>query len=1814
VVVLEGWVSSLVAGGSALSGLKTLRILRPLRVANRLPALKKIITAMLSSLPAIFDTFVVFFFFLLIFAMLCVMLWQGTFHYRCRDDVTGEWVDTDTLCFPPQEPSGFCATLQFLDQPYTCEEGETCQAWTSTPEGGSLNFDNLGWSFLTLFTVSTMENWANVLYYTQNVMAEGTFFVFLVIILVGNFTIVNLMIAAILVQLDGATQSETAEKLAKINEKHEDRKRKKTGSLLTESEWSKVALVPMASEAANSRPTSPAASTQPPNEVVPPGGSTDTQQRMMGDCLRVTLSSIDYVTRTCVVPYSYDGLSRAGGSWGARLRSEVIADECMFSNFIQACIVFNLVVLAMDAHNIDAGTNYFLETANLVLTYIFFAEMVAKLAVGGILDYVGSRWNLFDAFIVFGSILELSLESGAGGSSLYALRLVRMLRLTRVARLARLAHKWKSLQTVIKLIIKSSSGMGPVLLLLVLFMFIFSILSMQIFGSFEFDDDFVRFDNFYVAFVQCFFVILGEAWVDILYITIEGSGSVLSSLYFVAIIVVGSFLLINLILAVVLGDSMPNKVQQEVGLKQMVYIFDTADLRHALGLWGWQVEVGKRVAERELALNAWQRLGIKLGGINAALSLGHCVGVSTEHLFAIRAHLDAGTVARVKLAAHAERTNVGDPVEKKIQLSIGGAPSESVDDGAMEVEAYSASSTFERKLSSSICSSRFGEGMPDCSGLDEVTGLPIEYDRKSWTELHATAKVVESFATALGLGVTLTQELQWRRNKDTALPNETSVDVSLASGPQDPINIADGATLTRWKEHAKFGEHRDAVLDLVSGKHNDRFSLTLGGRLVLPLEVQDQLLFSDGEIEAVRARFGAACVVERERIAKQASKLARSFRSRSSPERRASLGPGADVAASNPGGEDVLRMVGFKELVQQLTKVTVNGSDLQRPSNADINIAFNLADVVKKLESSYKEIRAILNLLKSLLEYVFFCPKELSSSRSFPSVFSFIFLITFFLYYLWTQDKSGSIDEIEFLKIFQMVKEGRVTGLAGGNMFHRPSSDVEEQRAAFINMMGGESYRSSPRSLSDGSESKGTGSIVDGDVEAAEHNDPGVIRKSGDSHSSSQPNSFDLSSFIDVNKNKHHAARNRRPSIRHRIQAKLAFTKQKVRLDLRSNKVAPERGLHRRSYSGKFELTASGEIVSVQAKLSRWRRYRRWASAFKIQKWFHDLVLLCIAVSCIIMVASSEDEDYTSWLFLVDTACGLVFMVELVVNVGASKTRPYPPRWPHGRDGFAAFWEDPWNRLDLAIVVSQCLAPVFRETSITLGLAACTVVKSCRPLRIINRIKDLKSTVVLLYSSMMRLGTMVVFLSFAMTAYAVIGMQLFKGLYFYCEDPSELETNKSYMANVGPFPHGTSRYGTLSSDGVTYSARPCTGAYVNAAGLSVVAQGVWRNPDYHFDDFPNAFLSVFVMSTENWAELVWQGLSAQEVDISGVPYGNTNPIAIFFFAFGISFFSLYMFNLFIGVVFDQYIEMSAIAKIQSDGKLVRKEDREWETYRERLSEVKPYAAAFQPTSKWRRQCGRLAVHPKFTNAILCVIALNAAALAVTHRGQSADLTAITEASNVAFAAVFALEVFVKISGFGAQRYFEDSVNIFDFTVTAVSLLDSVLYLLSICLSFDSAALRFVRSMRVFRLMRLVNLAPGCRNVMLALHYALPRLVNVAQLLLITVFFFANFGWVCFRSFGEHGSRYANFSTVFSSMQLLFVLMTGDNYTDTLGELMAAEPQYKIGTVLFFLVYMVVQYFVVVNLFVMVVCEAFEVLSEENRTTVEHFLPEFCKAW
>jgi hypothetical protein len=90
-------------------------------------------------------------------------------------------------------------------------------------------------------------------------------------------------------------------------------------------------------------------------------------------------------------------------------------------------------------------------------------------------------------------------------------------------------------------------------------------------------------------------------------------------------------------------------------------------------------------------------------------------------------------------------------------------------------------------------------------------------------------------------------------------------------------------------------------------------------------------------------------------------------------------------------------------------------------------------------------------------------------------------------------------------------------------------------------------------------------------------------------------------------------------------------------------------------------------------------------------------------------------------------------------------------------------------------------------------------------------------------------------------------------------------------------------------------------------------------------------------------------------------------------------------------------------------------------------------------------------------------------------------------------------------------------------------------------------------MRVFRLMKLMNLFEGCEVIMLTCRFAWPRLAVVMQLLAILIFFFANVAVVLFGHYSTTGSLYVNFESVVGAMQLLFVLMTGDNWNGTMGE-------------------------------------------------------------
>lgn len=127
---------------------------------------------------------------------------------------------------------------------------------------------------------------------------------------------------------------------------------------------------------------------------------------------------------------------------------------------------------------------------------------------------------------------------------------MRIFRTFRVLRVARLLRSLKSMHQIISVIGRSLSSFAYLALLLFLFMFIYTLLGIQLFGNIKSSS---FFSDFLSAFMSTFQVMTLENWQDLLYATAPEAGT-LSTLYFVSWIFIGNFILLNLFLAILLDS------------------------------------------------------------------------------------------------------------------------------------------------------------------------------------------------------------------------------------------------------------------------------------------------------------------------------------------------------------------------------------------------------------------------------------------------------------------------------------------------------------------------------------------------------------------------------------------------------------------------------------------------------------------------------------------------------------------------------------------------------------------------------------------------------------------------------------------------------------------------------------------------------------------------------------------------------------------------------------------------------------------------------------------------------------------------------------------------------------------------------------------------------------------------------------------------------------------------------------------------------------------------------------------------------------
>lgn len=258
----------------------------------------------------------------------------------------------------------------------------------------------------------------------------------------------------------------------------------------------------------------------------------------------------------------------------ARFALFKMVNHKVFSSAIVGLILVNTVVLAMDQHPMDAELNDTLEDINLVLTLAFTVEMVLKLLALGAREYVRDMFNTFDAIIVIISLTEIVLaaaaasgdtsgqESGGGISALRTFRLFRVFKL---------AKNWVSLRMLLNTILATVKDVANFVLLLSLFMYIAALLGQQFFANrFRFDEDFrpvslgdpgfdeatvprANFDTLTWSVVTIFQMLSAENWPLLMYDAWKAVG-IGSTVYFVVTVALGNFIVLNLFLAILLGN------------------------------------------------------------------------------------------------------------------------------------------------------------------------------------------------------------------------------------------------------------------------------------------------------------------------------------------------------------------------------------------------------------------------------------------------------------------------------------------------------------------------------------------------------------------------------------------------------------------------------------------------------------------------------------------------------------------------------------------------------------------------------------------------------------------------------------------------------------------------------------------------------------------------------------------------------------------------------------------------------------------------------------------------------------------------------------------------------------------------------------------------------------------------------------------------------------------------------------------------------------------------------------------------------------
>ncbi|XP_027132101.1 sodium channel protein type 4 subunit alpha B isoform X3 [Larimichthys crocea] len=620
------------------------------------------------------------------------------------------------------------------------------------------------------------------------------------------------------------------------------------------------------------------------------------------------------------------------------------------------------------------------------------------------------------------------------------------------------------------------------------------------------------------------------------------------------------------------------------------------------------------------------------------------------------------------------------------------------------------------------------------------------------------------------------------------------------------------------------------------------------------------------------------------------------------------------------------------------------------------------------------------------------------------------------------------------------------------------------------------------------------------------------------------------------------------------------------------------------------------DIDTSQGRGKVWSNFRRTCFSIVEHNYFESFIILMILMSSGALafedIYLEQRRAIKTILEYADQVFTYVFVVEMILKWVAY--------------GFKTYFTNAWCWLDFLIVDVSLVS----LTANILGYSELGPIKSLRtlralrPLRALSRFEGMRVVVNALVGAIPSIFNVLLVCLIFWLIFSIMGVNLFAGKFYFCFNVTSEETFLSELVD------NKTECFALMKDNLT-DVR-------------------WKNVKVNYDNVGMGYLSLLQVATfKGWMDIMYAAVDSR--DVESQPMYEANLYMYLYFVCFIIFGSFFTLNLFIGVIIDNFNQQKA--KMGGTDIFMTEEQKKYYNAMKKLGSKKPQKPVPRPENQFQGLVFDLVTKQFFDIFIMVLICLNMVTMMVETDEQSAEKELILYWVNVVFIVIFTTECTLKVIAL-RQHYFAVGWNIFDFVVVILSIVGLLLADIIEKYFVSPTLFRVIRLARIGRVLRLIRGAKGIRTLLFALMMSLPALFNIGLLLFLIMFIFSIFGMSNFAYVKKESmiDDMFNFETFGNSMICLFMITTSAGWDGLLNPIMNTPPDCdpdmeNPGTtvsgncgspalgIVFFTTYIIMSFLVVVNMYIAIILENFNVATEESSDPLcEDDFEMFYETW